>query len=74
MDKSGQDLKNNELKDHNRFDVYAHMISSLGLDYYASYPVDKRYGEISNHYFTTIYDCDMLMVALLKNNTFNPAP
>ncbi|OFX29719.1 MAG: hypothetical protein A2X08_17435 [Bacteroidetes bacterium GWA2_32_17] len=70
MDKSGQDLKNNELKDHNRFDVYAHMISSLGLDYYASYPVDKRYGEISNHYFTTIYDCDMLMVALLKNNTF----
>ena len=66
LDKSGLDLQDMELKDHNRYEAYARMICSLGLDYYVSYPVDKRYGEISNHYFTTIYDCDMLMVSVLK--------
>ena len=70
LDKSGLDLQDMELKDHNRYEAYARMICSLGLDYYVSYPVDKRYGEISNHYFTTIYDCDMLMVSVLKNKIF----
>jgi hypothetical protein len=70
MDKSGLDLKNGELKDHTRYDAYARMVSTFGLNYYISYPVDKRYGEISLNYFTTIYDCDMLVVSLLKNNTF----
>ena len=57
----GMFFENNELPDHSRYYLYASILSKSGLVFYASFLVDKRFGELSKSYFRPNYESDFLM-------------
>ena len=67
----GIELQGGVMQDFAMEQIYANMILKLGLNFFTAYPVDKRCGEISEHYFSPMYDNDVLFAAVLKDNVIS---
>ena len=65
----GEYLSKKSLRDISRYDLYVALILKLDLNYFTAYLCDNRSGEISNVFFSPMYDSDYLFAVLLKNNS-----
>ncbi|MFH0895845.1 MAG: DUF3857 domain-containing protein [Bacteroidota bacterium] len=65
----GKDLSGEMLKDFNRELCYGNMILKMKMNFLSAYLTDKRIGEISTHYYSSIYDSDMLLAVILKDKS-----
>lgn len=59
-------LNTSALSNINRYDLYAMLISKLGFQFYTAYPVDKRIGEINNHFVNSMFNSDFLLGIIMK--------
>jgi len=68
-DTPGRDLQGRLLRDRNRVAAYGNMILRLGLHFLTAYPMDKRCGEISPAFFSTIADNDFFLLTVLRDTS-----
>jgi len=66
LHKPALDLAAGVARDYATESSYAYMILKMGLNFFTAYPVDKRCGQISDHYFVPVYDNDLIFAAILK--------
>ncbi|MCK4663704.1 MAG: hypothetical protein KAT68_12610 [Bacteroidales bacterium] len=63
----GNFVSKKTIRDISRYNLYAALISKINLDFYTTYLIDKRIGQISDDYFAPMYDSDYLLSVILKN-------
>ena len=68
MERIGDFLKSNKLREISRYNTYAALLSKLELGFYSTYIVDNRYGEITDEFVKPMFDSDLLFAVALKNN------
>jgi hypothetical protein len=70
----GDQLRDGELREISRYDLYAKYLSLLHLKYYTAYVLDKRVGHLSLDYLSPLWDSEWLF--LLNDSgraiTFHP--
>ena len=69
MERMGEFTASKQLREISRFDLYTALIYKLGLNFFTAYPIDKRFGEISEDFVKPMFDSDYLFGAVLKNST-----
>ena len=60
-DRLGEFFSNGILRDHNRYDLYYALLIKSEDQFYTSFLIDKRFGEISDEYFQPNFDSDFLL-------------
>ncbi len=68
--RAGVDLWGHKLSDNNLERIYGNLVPRLGMNLLTAYPIDKRVGEISRLYNSTVKDNDLIFAVLLNNLTF----
>ena len=68
ISRPGADLSHGFVRDHNKDDVYAAMIPRLGYLFVNAYLMDKRVGNISDTYYPSMHDNDVVYGVPLSNN------
>lgn len=64
----GESFENEVLRDASRYNLYYAIMIKSGLQSYSAYLIDKRFGEVSEHYFQPNFDSDYLLALFFGEN------
>jgi len=70
-DRLGEFFKNGILRDHNRYDLYYALLVKSNAQFYTSFLIDKRFGEISDEYFQPNFDSDFILASYFGEHEFD---
>lgn len=59
----GEQVSEKRIRDNSRYDLYARLLNTMGLDHVTGYVLDKRVGLMSDIYFTPMWDSEYLFGA-----------
>ncbi len=68
-DHPGIELSGGIVREHNKELIYAHMIPRLANTFFSAYVSDVRQGYMSREFFAPMLDNEILLYAVLHNNT-----
>ncbi len=68
-DHPGTELSSGIVREHNKESIYAHMIPRLANTFLSAYVSDVRQGYMSQEFFAPMLDNEILLYAVLHNNT-----
>ena len=68
-DHPGIELLGGIVREHNKESIYAHMIPRLANTFFSAYISDVRQGYMSREFFAPILDNEILLYAVLHDNT-----
>ena len=67
-ERMGEFVTKKVLRDVSRYKLYSYLLNSLNLNYFTAYHVDSRVGEISEAYYTPLYNNPYSLVIPYKKN------
>ena len=70
-DRLGEFFENGIVRDHNRYDLYYAILVKADEQFYSSFLIDKRSGEISDSYFQPTFDNDFLLANYFGERSFD---